>query len=55
MRIIIEPEKERRKKAEEILELARKSFEGLSEEQISLIESSRLDANSFFPDRTGLK
>ena len=55
VRIIIEPEKERRKKAEEILALARKSFEGLSEEQISLIESSRLDANSFFPDRNGLK
>ncbi|MDQ1327253.1 MAG: hypothetical protein QG641_533 [Candidatus Poribacteria bacterium] len=55
VRIIIEPEKERRKKAEEILALARKSFEGLSEEQISLIESSRLDANSFFPDRTGSK
>jgi hypothetical protein len=46
VRITIEPEKERRKKVEEILELARKIFEGLSEEQISLIESLRLDANS---------
>lgn len=55
VRIIIEPEKERKKKAEEILALARKSFEGLSEEQISLIESSRLNTNFFFPDRTGSK
>ena len=55
VRIIIEPEKELKKKAEEILELARKSYEGLSEEQISLIESARLDANSFFPKRVDSK
>ena len=49
MRITIKVEMERRKKIEEILELARKSYEGLFEKERSTIENSRLsfrnDAN----------
>ncbi len=51
VRITLEVETERRKKIEEILESARKSYEGLSEEQISVVESARLSKTLFFPKR----
>ena len=51
VRLILEIEEERRKKAEEILALARKSCEGLSEEELSILESTRLDTIRFFPNR----
>ncbi len=51
VRITLEIETERRKKIEEILELARKSYEGLSEEQLAVVESARLNKTLFFPKR----
>jgi len=48
VRIIVESEEEAKKRAEEILALARTSCEGLSEEEIAAIDSARLDAKSFF-------
>ncbi len=51
VRITIEVKAERKKKIEEILELARKSYEGLSEEQLSILESARLSGTLFFPKR----
>jgi len=53
--ITIEIEEERKKKVGEILALIRKSREGLSEEELSIIESSRLDKTLFFPERMELK
>jgi len=53
--LTIEVEEERKKNVEEILELAAKCFEGLSEEEISIIESARLNKTLFFPDRIDLK
>ena len=43
VRLILEVEEERKKKAEEIIALARKSYEGLSEEELSILESARLN------------
>ena len=51
MRIILKVEAERKKKIEEILELARKSYEGLSEEQLSILESTRLGKTLVLPKR----
>ena len=51
VRITLEVDAERKKKIEEILELARKSYEGLSEEQLSIMESTRLSKTLFFPER----
>ena len=51
VRITLEVEAERKKKIEEILELAWKSYEGLSEEQISIMENARLSKTLFFPKR----
>ena len=53
--LTIEIEEERKKKVEEILALIRKSREGLSEEELSIIESARLDKTLFFPERMELK
>ena len=53
--LTIEVEGERKKKVEEILELAAKCFEELSEEEISIIESVRLNEAFFFPDRVDLR
>ena len=46
VRLIIEVGESRKKKAEEILALARESCEGLSEEELSIIESARLSITS---------
>ena len=46
--LTIETEEEAQARAEAILELARKSYEGLSEEQMAALEASRLDATRFF-------
>lgn len=51
VRITLEVEAERQKKIEEILELAWESYEGLSEEQLSIMESARLSKTLFFPER----
>ena len=51
IRITLEIEAERQKKIEEILELAWKSYEGLSEEQISIMESARFSKTLFLPKR----
>ncbi len=40
--ITLETEEERDKKIAEILRLARKSYEGLSEEELSVLEDARL-------------
>lgn len=46
--VVLEVEEKRREKAEKTLALARQSCEGLSEEQLSVLESVRLDATHFF-------
>ena len=51
VRLILEVEEQRRKKAEEILALVRKSCEGLSEEELSIMENARLSKTLFFPNR----
>ena len=48
VRITVETKEEALKRAESILELARRSYEGLSEEEISAVEEARLDSKSFF-------
>jgi len=48
VRITIEPEDETRKNAEYILALARQSCEGLSKEELAVIESAKLRSESFF-------
>jgi len=53
--LTIEVEEERKKKIEEILELASKCFEGLSDEEISIMESARLNKTLFFPERIDMK
>jgi predicted DNA-binding antitoxin AbrB/MazE fold protein len=53
--LTIEVEEERKKKIIEIIELAAKCFEGLSDEEISIIESARLNKTLFFPERVEIK
>jgi len=53
--LTIEIEEKRKKKVEEILALIRKSREGLSEKELSIIESARLDKTLFFPERMELR
>lgn len=50
--IIVESEEKAKRRAEEILTLARKSCEGLSEKDLAAIESARLNEKSFFGNRT---
>ncbi|MBM3212408.1 DUF104 domain-containing protein [Candidatus Poribacteria bacterium] len=49
--IIIESVEERKKKIDRIIALARKSIEGLSEEELAVLESARVNKSLFFPDR----
>ena len=55
VRLILEVEEERKKKAEEIIALARKSCEGLSEEELSILESARFNKSLSFPNRIDSK
>ena len=48
VRITIESEKEIKQRTMMVLELARKSYEGLSKEQISVLEQTKLDNIGFF-------
>ena len=48
VRIQISMEEELRQRAEEILALARASCEGLSEEELAIMESAKLDGTHFF-------
>jgi len=48
VRISIEPQGDAVKNAEEVLALARQSCEGLSKDQLTMIESARLRSKSFF-------
>jgi predicted DNA-binding antitoxin AbrB/MazE fold protein len=48
VRITIEPEDENSKNAEYILALARQSCEGLSKEELAIIESAKLRSERFF-------
>jgi len=41
-------EKDRRQQAEEILALAKASCEGLSDEELAIMESARIDETHFF-------
>ena len=53
--LTIEVEEERKKKAEEVIEMARKSCEGHSEEEISILEGACLNTDLFFPNRVDSK
>jgi predicted DNA-binding antitoxin AbrB/MazE fold protein len=48
VRLTIEIEAEASTRAQMILELARQSCEGLSEEQMATLEATRLDVTRFF-------
>ena len=49
VRIQILREEDLRQQAEEVLALARASCEGLSEEELSVMESAKLKGTRFFP------
>ncbi len=49
--IIVESDKELRKRAEKIVQLAHRSCEGLSEKELSVMESARLKSEDFFSHR----
>lgn len=51
VQLTIETEEEARARAQVILELARQSYEGLSDEQRTALEAARLDATHFFSRR----
>ncbi len=53
--IIVESEDQRNKRIEKILELIGKSGDGLSEEQLVIMEGARINQNFFFPERTPSK
>jgi hypothetical protein len=46
-----ESEEKRKEKAEKIIALAKKSCEGLSEEELSILESTRLSKTLVFHNR----
>lgn len=46
--LTVETEEEARARAQAILDLARQSYEGLSEEEVAAVEAARLDAARFF-------
>lgn len=48
VRLTVETEEEAEARARVILELARQSYEGLSEEEMAAVEAARLDAAQFF-------
>lgn len=48
VRISIEPQADALKNAEDVLALARQSCEGLSKEELTVIESAKLRSESFF-------
>ena len=48
VRISIEPQAHALKNAEDVLALARQSCEGLSKEELTVIESAKLRSESFF-------
>lgn len=51
VQLTVETEEEAEDRAQAILELARQSYAGLSEEEMAEVEAARLDTTRFFTSR----